>query len=171
MRQGNLALYSCQSGFTLIGPSSRVCLRNGVWSGTEPQCRREYTYSHTQHSTYTHTHKCQRFLAAGLNIAMGNVALESNQLSFDSGQSNIDLDCSMDPEFAPGSHPSWLFQRDKQPHTRALPWGVHSFWTDNRGVWRLRIDRIGSEQAGKYTCKAGILNRTIEVQVNKGVIC
>lgn len=76
----------------------------------------------------------------------------------------------MDPEFARGSPPSWLFQRGKQPPTRDLPWGVHSFWTDDGKGLRLRIDRIGSEQAGEYACKAGTLSRTVEVRVNKGVI-
>lgn len=101
---------------------------------------------------------------------MDNVALESDQLTFDSGESNINLDCTMDPEFSRGSPPSWLYQRDEQPPTQDLPWGVHSLWNDNGRALRLRIDRIGSEQAGKYTCKAGTLNRTIQVRVNKGAI-
>lgn len=99
---------------------------------------------------------------------MDSVALESDQLSFDSGKSNINLDCTMDPEFDHGSPPSWMFEQGKQSSTEDLPWGVHSFWADQGKAFRLRIDRIGSEQAGKYICKAGVLNRTLEIQVNKG---
>ena len=191
MRQGNLALYACQSGFTLVGPKHRVC-QNGVWSGTDPQCCREcahtqLTYTvHTNTHTHTHTHArthtrarththyhveanlIKVLTAVGLRIAMDSVALEGDRLLINSGKSNIILDCTMDPQFSHKCSPVWSFERDKQSTTQALPWGVHSFWADQGKVFRLRINRIGSEQAGKYTCTAGILNRTLEIQVNKG---
>ena len=99
---------------------------------------------------------------------MDSVTLKSDWLSFDSGRSNINLDCTMDPEFGRGSPPSWSFERGKQSTVRSLPWGVHSFWAEQGKAFRLRIDRVGSEQAGRYTCKAGALNRTLDIQVNKG---
>ena len=102
---------------------------------------------------------------------MDSVALEGDQLLINSGKSNIILDCTMDPEFSHECSPIWSFERDKHSTTQALPWGVHSFWAEQGKVFRLRINRIGSEQAGKYTCTAGILNRTLEIQVNKGATC
>ncbi|CAN8000951.1 unnamed protein product, partial [Ixodes hexagonus] len=36
--EGQQVAYSCDSGFNLLGQSSRDCLRNGTWSGTLPVC-------------------------------------------------------------------------------------------------------------------------------------
>ena len=38
---GSGALYFCNTGFTLTGPSSRLCMANGSWSGEAPVCERE----------------------------------------------------------------------------------------------------------------------------------
>ena len=32
------ALYSCNSGFVLVGENRRVCQTNGEWSGEAPTC-------------------------------------------------------------------------------------------------------------------------------------
>ena len=32
------AVYTCDPGYSLKGPSSRECLQDGVWSGTETTC-------------------------------------------------------------------------------------------------------------------------------------
>ena len=32
------AVYTCSAGHTLQGQSTRECLSDGVWSGTQPQC-------------------------------------------------------------------------------------------------------------------------------------
>ena len=32
------AIYTCSSGFALVGQSSRICQANGTWSGEEPLC-------------------------------------------------------------------------------------------------------------------------------------
>ena len=134
-----------------------------------------HTRAHTHVRTHTHYHVEANLIkvltAVGLRIAMDSVALEGDRLLINSGKSNIILDCTMDPQFSHKCSPVWSFERDKQSTTQALPWGVHSFWADQGKVFRLRINRIGSEQAGKYTCTAGILNRTLEIQVNKGATC
>lgn len=35
---GNEATYSCINNYELIGPPTRVCMQDGVWSETEPTC-------------------------------------------------------------------------------------------------------------------------------------
>ena len=35
---GALAEYSCNCGFTMVGPSDRMCRINYSWSGEEPVC-------------------------------------------------------------------------------------------------------------------------------------
>ena len=32
------AVYTCDMGYNLVGNSSRYCLDDGVWGGTEPSC-------------------------------------------------------------------------------------------------------------------------------------
>ena len=33
------AIYSCNSGYMLEGSDTRMCQRNGEWSGTPPTCK------------------------------------------------------------------------------------------------------------------------------------
>ena len=35
--------YKCDEGYSLTGPSARVCQFNGNWSGEEPFCERKHT--------------------------------------------------------------------------------------------------------------------------------
>ena len=35
---GGRATYTCNSGFTLVGSSTRTCLSDGSWSGSRPFC-------------------------------------------------------------------------------------------------------------------------------------
>ena len=35
---GSTAIYSCNTGFELVGTSVRTCLPDGDWSGTQPAC-------------------------------------------------------------------------------------------------------------------------------------
>ena len=34
----NVATYSCEEGFELVGPVIRNCQRDGNWSGIDPSC-------------------------------------------------------------------------------------------------------------------------------------
>ena len=36
-----VVVYKCDEGYSLIGPSKRVCQSNGKWSGEEPLCECE----------------------------------------------------------------------------------------------------------------------------------
>ena len=38
---GGRATYTCNSGFRLVGSSTRTCLSNGSWSGSQPICNRK----------------------------------------------------------------------------------------------------------------------------------
>ena len=40
---GDRVTYTCNSGFRLIGSSTRTCLSDGSWSGSQPICSRMYT--------------------------------------------------------------------------------------------------------------------------------
>lgn len=35
---GATAIFTCNTGYTLVGSHVRECLANGLWSGTETQC-------------------------------------------------------------------------------------------------------------------------------------
>ena len=35
---GSAATYSCNNGYSLIGPAMRTCQANGSWSDTDPTC-------------------------------------------------------------------------------------------------------------------------------------
>lgn len=37
--EGLIANYTCDTGFRLVGDDERVCLSNGLWSGTNPACQ------------------------------------------------------------------------------------------------------------------------------------
>lgn len=35
---GATAIFSCNTGYTLVGSRVRECMSNGLWSGTQVQC-------------------------------------------------------------------------------------------------------------------------------------
>ena len=37
---GETAAYSCNTGYNLVGDSTRTCQATGMWSGSEPTCQR-----------------------------------------------------------------------------------------------------------------------------------
>ena len=41
---GSVANISCDSKYTLDGPSLRICQENGNWTGNETQCQRKLFY-------------------------------------------------------------------------------------------------------------------------------
>ena len=38
IRLGSTAYYTCNDGYTLVGPAIRECLITGTWSGYTPVC-------------------------------------------------------------------------------------------------------------------------------------
>ncbi len=38
---GDVARYSCDTGYTLNGPAERTCQADGQWNGSVPSCGRE----------------------------------------------------------------------------------------------------------------------------------
>ena len=40
-RIGATVYYECDGGFELVGPASRVCQPDGLWSGFLPTCQQE----------------------------------------------------------------------------------------------------------------------------------
>ena len=41
---GQRATYTCDSGYNLVGNSTRMCQATGAWSGSEPTCSSESNY-------------------------------------------------------------------------------------------------------------------------------
>ena len=39
-----VATYNCDTGYSLVGSSTRACQASGMWSSTEPVCIGEYIY-------------------------------------------------------------------------------------------------------------------------------
>ena len=39
---GTVATYTCDTGYTLIGGTTRTCVNGGVWSGSVPTCQRKW---------------------------------------------------------------------------------------------------------------------------------
>ena len=37
--ENSIATYSCDNGYTLSEPFTRICLSDGVWSESEPSCQ------------------------------------------------------------------------------------------------------------------------------------
>ena len=42
---GSIASYECLLGYVLSGDRTRICMRNGMWTGDPPACQREYIRS------------------------------------------------------------------------------------------------------------------------------
>lgn len=42
----SVATYSCNKGFKIVGPATRVCLITGEWSRTAPTCQRKHVQRH-----------------------------------------------------------------------------------------------------------------------------
>jgi len=43
---GETATYSCNTGYNLVGNSTRTCEATGAWSGSEPTCERMLLLKH-----------------------------------------------------------------------------------------------------------------------------
>ena len=41
---GQTATYSCNTGYNLMGDSTRTCQATGEWSGSVPTCERMFLY-------------------------------------------------------------------------------------------------------------------------------
>ena len=55
---GSTATYSCNTGFEIVGKSSRSCQTSGTWSGTTPTCGRKQPciFSQKQNAVITRLH-------------------------------------------------------------------------------------------------------------------
>lgn len=54
---GATAIFSCNSGYTLVGSRVRECLANGLWSGSEVRCLGEWPPAPPYLLTYS-KHQC-----------------------------------------------------------------------------------------------------------------
>ncbi len=44
---GTVATYTCNTGYTLNGDTTRVCVSGGNWNGSAPTCEGEFCDSYT----------------------------------------------------------------------------------------------------------------------------
>ena len=49
---GQTAAYSCDTGYNLMGDSTRTCQAAGVWSGSDPTCEGLLLLEHRQEQMY-----------------------------------------------------------------------------------------------------------------------
>lgn len=61
---GSVATYSCDIGFVINGPTSRMCEPGGSWSGYEPACEREFGCKTQQTNTEHFLTKYTQFAIA-----------------------------------------------------------------------------------------------------------
>ena len=45
---GQTATYSCNTGYNLVGSSTRTCQSTGVWSGSTPTCQGVLLYTESE---------------------------------------------------------------------------------------------------------------------------
>ena len=57
---GQTATYSCNTGYNLVGDSTRTCQATGEWSGSEPTCAGTITLF-----SYVHIHKKRNDMCLG----------------------------------------------------------------------------------------------------------
>ena len=51
---GHTATYSCNTGYSLVGDSTRSCQATGVWSGSTPTCQRMSLLMFEQYQLHMH---------------------------------------------------------------------------------------------------------------------
>ena len=66
---GDVARYSCNTGYTVSGPAERTCQANGEWSGSVPTCESEIYIIGVQHPPVLHV------VTVACVYRMGNAAL------------------------------------------------------------------------------------------------
>lgn len=54
---GDVATYSCNGGYEVMGVINRTCDENGLWTGTEPVCAGKVYTSGFKNSLYFSTKK------------------------------------------------------------------------------------------------------------------
>ena len=52
------ATYSCNTGYNLVGDSTRTCQATGVWSGSAPTCQGVLLKSNLIHILYAFLQQC-----------------------------------------------------------------------------------------------------------------
>ena len=53
----SVAHHYCTEGYMLFGNALRTCGQNGLWTGIEPQCRRNYSFFPSQNTLYRSQHR------------------------------------------------------------------------------------------------------------------
>ena len=56
---GQIAIYSCNTGYNLVGNSTRTCQAIGNWSGSAPTCQGVYVCKLTLIIVSMHFSKCR----------------------------------------------------------------------------------------------------------------
>ena len=70
---GQTAAYSCNTGYNLVGGSTRVCQAAGVWSGSAPTCQCMFLlkFEYCVSSEIAHALKCWIFMSVCSTLAEG----------------------------------------------------------------------------------------------------
>ena len=166
---GSIAHYSCNLGFKLVGSERRICLRNSLWSSTEPVCKR---ISGNLCSKDINVGNGDVYIDGIVNGSMAMyscredyhlVGKKSRKCGSDGKWSGLAPYCSKTPRCGSLSHIS-----NGKVHFRDRTWGSVAYYTCNSKYKLFEEDGSSSvRMCTKYTQWSGSEPRCLHKRCNK----